>query len=60
MEDSNMMQELNLEDLKQVSGGVVRTINTGTTDKAVIRIGPGTGYDRATSLVNGHEGRYDH
>ena len=53
MEDNNMMRELNPEDLEQVSGGVIRTINTGTTDKAVIRNGPGKGYGQATSLING-------
>ena len=45
--------ELNLDQMEQVNGGVYRTINTGTSDKAQIRTGPGTGYGRLVSLVNG-------
>jgi len=52
MENKGMV-ELNMEDLAQVAGGVNRTVNTGTSDKAVIRKGPGKDYKQLTSLENG-------
>ncbi len=45
--------ELNMDQMEQVTGGVERVVNTGTTDKAAVRCGPGTGYGWVISLVNG-------
>ncbi|MBO4836349.1 MAG: SH3 domain-containing protein [Clostridia bacterium] len=39
--------------LEQVTGGVLRTVNTGTSDKAVVRSGPSTGKRQIASLANG-------
>lgn len=47
------MKELSLDQMEQVSGGVVRTINTNTTDKAAIRNGPGKGNKQIAALING-------
>ena len=49
------MKELNLEQMGQVTGGVTRYVNTGTSDKAAVRNGPGTGHNWIISLVNGTE-----
>ncbi len=46
-------KNLNLDEMAQVIGDVNRTINTGTSDKAQIRTGPGTGFGRLVSLMNG-------
>ncbi len=50
-------KELSMEELDQVSGGVIRKVNTGTNDKAQVRSSPTTGgpYNRMDSLVNGTE-----
>ena len=41
--------------LEKVTGGVLRTVNTGTSDKAVVRSGPSTGKRQIASLVNGSQ-----
>lgn len=51
--ENNGMVELNDNLMAEVNGGVNRTVNTGTGDKAAIRKGPGKGYGQITSLVNG-------
>ena len=53
MSEKNEMFELNADQLEQVIGGVNKTVNTGTNDKAAIRKGPGKGYGQITSIVNG-------
>lgn len=50
MEDK---REITLEEMDDVSGGVNRTVNTGTGDKAAIRKGPGKSFGQITSIVNG-------
>ena len=50
MEDK---REITLEEMDVVSGGVNRTVNTGTGDKAAIRKGPGKSFGQMTSIVNG-------
>ena len=47
------IRELKMEEMDQVVGGVNRTVNTGTDDKAAIRKGPGKEYGQITSIVNG-------
>ena len=47
-------RELGMDELEQVTGGVVRTVDTGIKDlNAAIRQGAGTGYHQFASLVNG-------
>lgn len=48
------MKELSFDQMEQVTGGVVRIINTNTTDKAAIRNGPGKGNKQIAALVNGN------
>ena len=49
----NNRQQINENMLENVTGGVLRTVNTGTGDKAVVRSGPSTGKRQIASLVNG-------
>ena len=51
--ENNGMVELNDNLMAEVIGGINKTVNTGTGDKAAIRKGPGKGYGQITSLVNG-------
>jgi bacteriocin-like protein len=54
--ENNMSTEFNKindEALEQVSGGVKRTVDTGTSQNAALREGPGKGYDQIASLKNG-------
>lgn|GEM_PF-3404291 len=53
MSDINNRQQISDSDLDQVTGGVLRTVNTGTSDKAVVRSGPSTGKRQIASLSNG-------
>jgi len=54
MANDNKMTELSMESLEQVTGGVTRYINTGSSSKAQIRSSP-TMIDtnRQDSLTNG-------
>lgn len=48
------MRELNLEQMEMATGGVLRQVNTGCSDKAQVRSSPTTGErNRQDSLVNG-------
>ena len=48
------MQELDLNTMAQISGGVQRLVNTGTTDNAAIRSAPTQGRkNQIASLPNG-------
>ena len=50
----DQMKELELDQMDQVSGGVQRVVNTGTTDKAAIRSDPWKGkQNQIDALVNG-------
>ena len=53
MEEKNM-QELNLDEMAQIEGGVMRTVNTGVPGlNAVLRAGASKGSPRLTSIPNG-------
>ena len=45
--DSNSIRELNLEEMNKVSGGVQKTVVTGS---AMVRSGPGTNYPPSRKL----------
>ena len=45
-------KSLNPEDLNNVSGGAMRTVNTGMAIDAVVRGGPGMQYGQIGSLKN--------
>ena len=45
--DSNSIRELNLEEMNKVSGGVQKTVVTGS---AMVRSGPGTNYPPCRKL----------
>lgn len=48
------MQELNMEQMEQINGGVKRVVNTGTSDKAAVRRTPTRGEsNQIAALVNG-------
>ena len=48
------LNELKIDELEQVTGGVWRTVNTGVADlKAAVRKGPGKSYGQIASLSNG-------
>ncbi len=51
--EKNFKQELTPDMLDNVVGGVNRTINTGCSDKAAVRQGPGTGNRQVAALMNG-------
>ena len=54
MADEMKMTELNAESLEQVTGGVIRYINTGGSSKSQVRSSPTQGEDnRQDSLANG-------
>lgn len=46
---------LNEEELQNVSGGVNRYVNTGTTQSAVVRSGAGLNFAQIGSLQNGSQ-----
>lgn len=47
-------RELNLNELVQVTGGVIRTVNTGVPGlDAAFREGPGKGYKQIGHIPNG-------
>ena len=47
------MNKLNDAALEQVTGGVRRRVNTGTSQNAAVRRGAGMKYDQIDSLENG-------
>ncbi len=54
--EENKMAEkriLNEDELKNVNGGASRTVNTGTTQPAVVRSGAGLNYSQIASLPGG-------
>ena len=53
MNETENRRELNLEEMDQVSGGVWRTVNTGTDLNAVVRFGPSKSTKQIASLPNG-------
>ncbi len=50
MAGKNMLNE---DELQNVSGGASRTVNTGTTQPAVVRSGAGTNFSQIASLPSG-------
>ncbi len=47
-------RELNMKETEQVTGGVLRTVNTNTTDNAAVRSAPTQGQaNQIASLPNG-------
>ena len=54
MTDNNNIQELNVNEMNQISGGVQRVINTNCSDNAAIRSAPTRGQqNQIASLPNG-------
>ena len=56
MEDK---REITLEEMDVVSGGVNRTVNTGTGDKAAIRKGPGKGFGHSVKHIKGRHDAHE-
>jgi type IV secretory pathway TrbL component len=52
-EDKTMMNKINDEALKNVTGGTKRTVDTGTSQNAAVRSGAGKGFEQIASLENG-------
>ena len=50
---STEFNKINEEALENVVGGVKRTVDTGTSQNAALRDGPGKGYEQIASLKNG-------
>ena len=48
-----MMNKINDEALKNVTGGARRIVDTGTSQNAAVRCGAGLGYEQIASLENG-------
>ncbi len=54
MEENKNIQELSLDSMEQVNGGVYRTVNTGVEGlNAAVRKGPAKGTGQIASLENG-------
>ncbi len=54
MDENRNIQELSLDSMEQVNGGVFRTVNTGVQGlNAAVRKGPSKGTGQIASLVNG-------
>ena len=47
------MNKINMEDLEKVVGGIKKTVNTGTSQNAAVRKGPGKSFKQIASLENG-------
>lgn len=47
------MKELSLDEMEQVSGGMRRPVNTGTSRDAAFRSGPGKSYPELCGIPNG-------
>ena len=50
---STEFNKISEEALEQVSGGVRRIVDTGTSQNAAVREGAGKGYEQIASLKNG-------
>ena len=50
---STEFTKISEEALEQVSGGVRRIVDTGTSQNATVREGAGKGYEQIASLKNG-------
>ena len=48
-----MLNKINDEALKNVTGGTKRTVDTGTSQNAAVRVDAGLGFEQIASLKNG-------